>query len=724
MAEWSHARRLVCVAVCILAAAAGFGEVPGQSKPTPPLLSFTLSPSFNVPMGSDANLFSFGGGGVLNAEYRMPFMPLFFLDGDVAYSWVPNKLTTNSSSFSLITGGLGAGVRLDFMDRLSLRVFGSGGYFYAFDNGASGMSGSNPYVSGGADLSWSLMPTLSLGLGASYRYFFGLYNDLSVFLGGSYILASGTTRGGKLWVEQAPAGRPVPLQAEPEKPLGRGLKLGTVQLSGVFPVFYKYYNDNPLGSAILSNEGEETARDIKVSFLVKQYMENAQTAKSPSELGPGQEAKIDVYGLFRSNILEVSEPTIVSANVTVEYTLAGRARKQEYTETLRINNRNAMNWLDDRRAAAFITVRDPTVMKFAKNVTAMLSGKASSSLNSKLLAAMGVHEALKVYGLQYVIDPTTPFLEYSQNKESVDFLQFPQQTLEFKAGDCDDLTILYSALLESLGVETALLTTPGHIFVAISLEMSPEDAKKRFTRPESLIFQGDRSWLPIEVTERKGDFLTAWDAGAREWRESAQAGQAGLYPVHEAWTAYEAVGFSSTVTPIPIPAEDQLLRAYNVVVSRFVDREVSARAVALTDQAKKAADPSKAINRLGVLYSQYGLLDRAEKEFAKLAGKEYVPALLNLGNIYFTRGDLKGALAFYNRAQKKDPRSAVALLGVARVQMEMENFDDSRAAYAQVQALDPGLASKFSYLGQQAEGSTRAGQAGKQMEEIVWSEEN
>jgi hypothetical protein len=708
----------------MLVAVAGFGEVPGASKPTPPLLSFTLSPAFNVPLGSDADLFSFGGGGQLTAEYRMPFMPLFFLDGGLAYSWVPNKLSTNLSSFSLVTGDLGAGVRLDFLDRLSLRVFASGGYFYAFANDGSGLSGGNPFVSGGADLSWSLMPTLSLGLGASYRYCFGLYNDLSVFLGASYILSSGTTRGGKPWVEQAPPARPVPLGAEPEKPLGKGLTLGTIKLSGVFPVFYKYYNLNPLGSAILRNEGEETARDIKVSFLVKQYMENAQAAKTPPELGPGQEAKIDVYGLFRSSILEVSEPTIVSVNVTVEYTLAGRARKQEYTETLRINNRNAMNWADDRRAAAFITVRDPTVMKFAKNVTAMLSGKVSSALNSKLLAAMGVHEALKLYGLQYVIDPTTPFLEYSQNKESVDFLQFPQQTLEFKAGDCDDLTILYSALLESLGVETALVTTPGHIFVAISLEMTPEDARRQFTRPESLIFQGGKSWLPIEVTERKGDFLAAWDAGAREWRESSQAGQAGLFPVHEAWAAYEAVGFSSTVTQIPIPAEDQLARAYSAVVSRFVDREISVRAVALTDQAKKAADPARATNKLGVLYSQYGLLDRAEKEFAKLASREYVPALLNLGNISYTRGDLKAALAFYKRAQKKEAGSAVAFLGVARVQMELENFDEARAAYARVQELDAGLASKFSYLGQEGEGATRAAQAGKEKEAMVWSEED
>ena len=33
-----------------------------------------------------------------------------------------------------------------------------------------------------------------------------------------------------------------------------------------------------------------------------------------------------------------------------------------------------------------------------------------------------------------------------------------KQTLEYRAGDCDDLSILYSALLESVGVETAFIT--------------------------------------------------------------------------------------------------------------------------------------------------------------------------------------------------------------------------------------------------------------------------
>ncbi|MCK4542225.1 MAG: transglutaminase domain-containing protein [Spirochaetales bacterium] len=79
---------------------------------------------------------------------------------------------------------------------------------------------------------------------------------------------------------------------------------------------------------------------------------------------------------------------------------------------------------------------------------------------------------LGLYGLNYVVDPRTPYTELSQQREWIDFIQFPRQTLEYRAGDCDDLSILYCALLESVGIETAFITVPGHILMAFSCLIS------------------------------------------------------------------------------------------------------------------------------------------------------------------------------------------------------------------------------------------------------------
>jgi len=73
---------------------------------------------------------------------------------------------------------------------------------------------------------------------------------------------------------------------------------------------------------------------------------------------------------------------------------------------------------------------------------------ASKAVDAKLLVGIGIHEALALYGLSYVVDSKSAYQTMSASASAVDSLQFPQQTLEYKAGDCDDLSILTAALLE------------------------------------------------------------------------------------------------------------------------------------------------------------------------------------------------------------------------------------------------------------------------------------
>ena len=53
--------------------------------------------------------------------------------------------------------------------------------------------------------------------------------------------------------------------------------------------------------------------------------------------------------------------------------------------------------------------------------------------------------------------------------------------------------------------------------------------------------------------------------------------------------------------------------------------------------------------------------------FEKLLAKEdYVPALLNMGNILYLSDQKEKALDYYNRALSKDPENPRVLLAVAR----------------------------------------------------------
>lgn len=133
------------------------------------------------------------------------------------------------------------------------------------------------------------------------------------------------------------------------------------------------------------------------------------------------------------------------------------------------------------------------MLTIAKNVVGQLRSKGGSSIDENLRTAIGLHEALCLYGVNYIVD----------------FLQFPSQTLSYKAGDCDDLSILYCSLLESEGIETAFITTPGHICMAFALAADEQTANKSFSRPQDLIFLEGSTWVPFEVTVREGGFLRA-----------------------------------------------------------------------------------------------------------------------------------------------------------------------------------------------------------------------
>ncbi len=50
----------------------------------------------------------------------------------------------------------------------------------------------------------------------------------------------------------------------------------------------------------------------------------------------------------------------------------------------------------------------------------------------------------------------------SDPRASVEYVQFPEQTFELKGGDCDDLSVAYCSILESVGIQTALVDYKGN----------------------------------------------------------------------------------------------------------------------------------------------------------------------------------------------------------------------------------------------------------------------
>jgi tetratricopeptide (TPR) repeat protein len=325
--------------------------------------------------------------------------------------------------------------------------------------------------------------------------------------------------------------------------------------------------------------------------------------------------------------------------------------------------------------------------------------------------------------MEYVIDPDSSYIELSENDSAVDFLQFPQQTLDFRTGDCDDLSILYAALLESLGIRTAFVTIPGHIYLAFALDMDERQAKQTFTRSDELIYFDDEAWVPVEVTLLQGNFLQAWSTGAKQWRENAATDTAEIYPVRSAWKTYPPTGFASEALALDIPQTTQVVPNYTALLKRFVEREIAPQVVELEDRIARSGGSPRLINRLGTVYARYGLYEEAQDTFLRvIAETEYRPALINLGNLAYLRENLDEALAFYRRAADQRQDDPLTLISLARVHFDLSQYPPATEHYRKAEVLAPELAQRFSYIISENQEAGRASSA-QERNVVIWDEE-
>jgi tetratricopeptide (TPR) repeat protein len=683
-------------------------------------LALRLDPSLEVPLGQSTEYYKLGGSMGAAAEYVFRAVPGVFALGEVGYGLAPIKA---EKQMHLVSGGVGAGVYLALSPRFSARVVASGGYFQGMIEATSGFeTDGNPYVGGGAGLQFLVNPRISLGIDAGYRNLLGLYDGFRVGVGTSFYLSGIESRQAR--IRSALPLRPGLMEGPKTPGPGEGVELSSVEFEQIFPVFHAFYDDHSIGRATLTNLENEPVTDVTVNLFIRQFMDIPREVAVIPDLSAGENWHVELNALFTDAILSVTEGTKVAAEITVDYKMGDEPYRVTRSETVRLYHRNAMTWDDDRKASAFVTAKDPAVLSFGKNVAALIRGKTLASVDGNLLKALALHEALSLQGISYVIDPRTPYIEYSKNRSMVDFLQFPRQTMEYRAGDCDDLSILYCALLESVGIETAFVTIPGHIYMAFALAMTSEEADRTFRRPDELIFQGGKVWVPVEVTARDGGFLRAWEQGARQWRQHTSAGQAGFHAIHDAWGLYEPVALPGEERPPTLPAEDALIAAFQREVNRFVNREISPQIADLEARLTGGGVDPRLHNKLGVLYARHGLLDKAEAAFRNsLRAAETVPALVNLGNIHYLREEWQVALELYERARRQAPTNARVLLSVARTYHKLENYRVASRTYGDLKDIDPVLAGRFAYLDARAEEGLRAAALTETEGVVLWAEE-
>ena len=336
-----------------------------------------------------------------------------------------------------------------------------------------------------------------------------------------------------------------------------GVELDEHEFQPIFPVFYSYYNENSFGSLAFYNGEENRIRDVTVSVIIPEYMQNPKVCAEFESIERNEYFTAELTAFINETILESLMVHRTEGKIIISYTSLGKRVTSEQILDFTALNRNAMSWEDDQRAAAFVSSHDGAANKISKLAKSIIIKNPQNEATQNLSIAKGIFATLKAYGISYVKDPTSPFS--SSETQDVDFLQFPYQTLLYSGGDCDDLSILNCAIFESIGISTAFITIPGHIFMAFDSGVEPKKAAE-VLKDGRYVIQGGKTWIPLEATISQENFEISRAAGYNQWKSASKKGEAKLYPMSDAWQLYKAVSVPESDTDIELPSVERILR--------------------------------------------------------------------------------------------------------------------------------------------------------------------
>jgi len=330
----------------------------------------------------------------------------------------------------------------------------------------------------------------------------------------------------------------------------------------VFPVSWAWYENNPVAQVMITNDEPNSITDISLSFFLDSYMGQPWTFAQLPRLASGSNVEVPVTALFNEVMLSLTENVNANGVIQIKYRSLGALKEAVFPIQMPIFHRNTLSWDDDRRAAAFVSPRDGSARIFARyvqNVVDLGLPANVSSVPANVRYAAALFEALRLYGISYVVVPTMSFVNMHADESALDNVTYPYETLYYRGGDCTYLSILYCSLLEALNIETAFITIPGHLYMAF------EVGDKNWLAGSHDIIEIEtdgvlKRWLPVEVTVPEEGFVRAWRIGAREWRNSGE--KAEIFPIRECWEVYPSVTISVSIDyPPEMPEDTEIIRA-------------------------------------------------------------------------------------------------------------------------------------------------------------------
>jgi len=283
----------------------------------------------------------------------------------------------------------------------------------------------------------------------------------------------------------------------------------------IFPTFFEAYIDSPFAYGRVVNLSDKPI-SVKPLGMIEginnNYIQSPIVTIQPKDtaLVPFFTVPSDSYNKQKAEI----------SQAYFKLTTSGEEPDDKIQAPILINGVNS--W--DGRVSNlryFIKKDIDYSMGFSKNILS----------NIKNLLDTIRYSLSNFYKAKFIYDGFIKDLVYTSDpRATTEYVQFPNETIKLRGGDCDDLSVCYSSLLESIGIETALVDYKNtddirHVNILFNTNLVPDDANlitendtKYFLRKDE---NGkDEIWIPLETTSLT-NFNTAWETGAEKFFDEA-----------------------------------------------------------------------------------------------------------------------------------------------------------------------------------------------------------
>jgi hypothetical protein len=403
------------------------------------------------------------------------------------------------------------------------------------------------------------------------------------------------------------------------------------------------------------------------------------------KLLPGKSEEVQLKAVFNNSILTLTEDSSVQAMIEASYFENGKRIAFNKNPTVNVYDKHRLTWDERGRFATFVTPKDTPIMNLVRSVATQFK-----ETKDEAQLAGAVFDALGVYGLTYIPDPSNPYQISSGKVNTVDYIQFPRETLERKSGDCDDLVAFYSAALESMGIETRVLEVPGHMLMMFSTGIAADD--DGYTMDNMYVIHEDQLWVPVETTLVGNAFIKAWEKGAGTYYKWKGKGLT-ILDVHTAWETFKPASLPDSSMKL-----GEISRAD--IEKKFPSDNMSVLKISSQTKTRRylnaiQKDPSDvdAHLQMGILLAKAGDREEAMNYFDKVLSLDpkNAAAMNNRGNIFMIEDKHLEAQKAYLAATQVDAKDANLWVNLARAYKETKDIKKAKAAFIKAQGIDPAI---------------------------------